>query len=595
MPLKWGVSTLVHSLVALRGCPLPGLVTVGDDGATRTRSFGELMVAVEGFAARLVSRGVRRGERVAIAAPDPEYMVVATLGALRAGVVPVVLPDPSSRAVEVWRATAMQIVRASEAQRLIRPSTSGAVPPLGELREQMIDDLGEHPLGPVFLANAANFKGDDLALLVCTMDRAGTWQATRYTHASLVAAADAALAETRSAEAGDKVLACAGLDRCLIAGVLAPLRRRVPFAIARLAPLDAPRWLRLVEELAVTVAIAEPATLAQVEGRVKPSRVQVAGIDGEKVAAVRAVAAGAPAQGSIQEARMERSEQDVASRASSSASEPAALGRSSGPRGQDAVLGGSTDGVGRSSGQRGQGVLPDSATSSAAAMLARSSGRRGQDVQRDGSASAAAAVVDGPSEQRGIDVPGDRATRAPEAMLGRQGGLRDGSTNRAERAGQEAIDRRTKLGEPLQYVVKDMSNATCSLADDELARAPRGELAAVAPGSVDDAIVVQGCSYDPQPIEREAARVPGICAGRVVALARPGKLSDELVVVAEGRPVDRAVLNTMAATLRRRIQTALGLRVAALVQVPVGALPRSVGGEVQRAAARALYASQPSA
>ncbi|MCY1067141.1 hypothetical protein OV090_20430 [Nannocystis sp. RBIL2] len=74
------MSTLVHSLVALRGCPLPGLVIVGDDGAKRIRSFGELVVAVEGFAARLVSRGIRRGERVAIAAPDPEYMVVATLG-----------------------------------------------------------------------------------------------------------------------------------------------------------------------------------------------------------------------------------------------------------------------------------------------------------------------------------------------------------------------------------------------------------------------------------------------------------------------------------------------------------------------------------
>nr|WP_276604078.1 AMP-binding protein [Nannocystis pusilla] len=133
----------------------PGLVIVGDDGATRARSFGELVVAIEGFAARLVSRGIRRGERVAIAAPDPEYMVVATLGALRAGVVPVVLPDPSGRSPEVWRAEATEVMRATEAQRVIRPSTRGSLPPLGEVREQLIDDLGEHPLGPVFLAPAA--------------------------------------------------------------------------------------------------------------------------------------------------------------------------------------------------------------------------------------------------------------------------------------------------------------------------------------------------------------------------------------------------------------------------------------------------------
>ena len=61
------------------------------------------------------------------------------------------------------------------------------------------------------------------------------------------------------------------------------------------------------------------------------------------------------------------------------------------------------------------------------------------------------------------------------------------------------------------------------------------------------------------------------------------------MVIAEGRPVDPAVLNTMTATLRRRIQAALGLRVAALVQVPVGALPRTSSGELQRAAARAQY------
>src|SRR5690606_41676215 len=108
-------------------------------------------------------------------------------------------------------------------------------------------------------------------------------------------------------------------------------------------------------------------------------------------------------------------------------------------------------------------------------------------------------------------------------------------------------------------------------------------------GRVGDVIVVHGCSYDPQPIEREAARVPGICAGKVVALARPGPLTDELVVVAEGRAADPAVLNTMTAALRRQIQAAIGLRVASLVQVPVGALPRTTGGVLQRAAARARF------
>lgn len=548
------MSTLVHSLVALRGCPLPGLVIVGDDGATRTRSFGELVVAVEGFAARLVSRGIRRGERVAIAAPDPEYMVVATLGALRAGVVPVVLPDPSGRSPEVWRVEVTEVMRASEAQRVIRPSSRGSLPPLGEVREQLIDDLGEHPLGPVFLANAAIFKGDDLALLVCTTDRTGTGQVTSYTHAALAAAADAALAETRSPEAGDKVLACAGLDRCLIAAVLAPLRRRVPFVIPRPPVRDAVRWRQMIDGLGVTVAIAESA-LAMIEEQTEPSRVRVLGTGGEKV---QAAAAESAVANQAQENLMGRHEQVVASTAASEGA--SALGGPGGRSEQD---------------------MSDAASEATAALA----GPRGQDANTDASASERAEKL----RASKAPVLAQISVREGATTPGRSSGLSLVAMRSQEVAG-ESLERTPRIGGAA--VRKDMSYPTFSSAVEVGDAAPRTEVALAAN---DDAIVVQGCCYDPQPIEREAARVPGICAGQVIALTRPGKLSDELVVVAEGRPVDRVVLNTMAATLRRRIQAALGLQVAALVQVPVGALPRTVGGELQRAAARALYASQPGA
>lgn len=532
---------------------------VGDDGATRTRSFGELVVAVEGFAARLVSRGIRRGERVAIAAPDPEYMVVATLGALRAGVVPVMLPDPSGRSAEVWRAEATEVMRASEAQRVIRPSAPGSLPPLGEVREQLIDDLGEHPLGPVFLANAALFKGDDLALLVCTTDRTGTGQVTSYTHAALAAAADAALAEARSPEAGDKVLACAGLDRCLIAAVLAPLRRRVPFVIPRPAVRDAVRWRRMIDALGVTVAIAESA-LAASEEQAEPARVRVFGTAGEKV---RAAAAESAVANQAQEKLMGRHEPIVASAASSEGSM-------------------TLDGPG------GRSEQDMSATASeATAALA---GPPGQD------ANSGAPASEGAGELRVTKAPvlGEVVVREGATVLGGSSG-RDvlslvAAALRPQDVGGASLERTARGGGATGR--KDMSYATFASAVEGGSAAPR---AGVALAANDDAIVVQGCSYDPQPIEREAARVPGICAGQVIALTRPGKLSDELVVVAEGRPVDRVVLNTMAATLRRRIQAALGLQVAALVQVPVGALPRTIGGELQRAVARALYASQPGA
>ncbi|MCY1067140.1 hypothetical protein OV090_20425 [Nannocystis sp. RBIL2] len=451
------------------------------------------------------------------------------------------------------------MMRASEAQRVIRPSSRGSLPPLGEVREQLIDDLGEHPLGPVFLANAALFKGDDVALLVCTTDRTGTGQVTSYTHAALVAAADAALAQTRSPEAGDKVLACAGLDRCLIAAVLAPLRRRVPFVIPKPPVRDAVRWRQLIDELGVTVAIADSA-LAMIEEQTEPSRVRVLGTGGEKVQAAAAESAVAD---QAQEKLMGRHEQIVASTASSEGA--TALGGPGGRSEQDMSV----------------------ATSEATPALA---GPRGQDANSGASAS------EGAGQLRVTKAPilAQITVREGATVLGGSSG-RDvlslvAAALRPQDVAGESLERASRIGGSSGR--KDMSYPTFSSAVEVGNAAPRVEVALAAN---DDAIVVQGCSYDPQPIEREAARVPGICAGQVIALTRPGKLSDELVVVAEGRPVDRVVLNTMAATLRRRIQAALGLQVAALVQVPVGALPRTVGGELQRAAARALYASQPGA
>ena len=88
--------TLVHTLARLRDSAAPGPIVVGDDGSARAWSFGELVAAAETFAARLIAGGARRGERLAIAAPDPRYLLVAVFGAVRCGAVPIVLADRSA-------------------------------------------------------------------------------------------------------------------------------------------------------------------------------------------------------------------------------------------------------------------------------------------------------------------------------------------------------------------------------------------------------------------------------------------------------------------------------------------------------------------
>lgn len=539
---------------------------VGDDGATRTRSYGELVVAVEGFAARLVSRGVRRGERVAIAAPDPEYLVVATLGALRAGLVPVVLTDPHGQTAEVWRAGVMEVMRASEAQRVIRPSVRGSMPLLGELREVAVDDLGEHPLGPVFLANPASFKDDDLALVACTMDRTGAARATSYTHATLAEAAEAALGET---QASDKLLSWVGLDRGLVSGVLAPLRARLPFVIARPDRLDAGRWLRLVDQLGATITIAERPTLLRADKRAQLPGVRVLAHD--EVPVVRKPAA----TGEGTEPRAEDTVRAVTVAVEASTSATAAETASAGASSGGAMGHGVKDMSAPTTASRGPGETDVSIPTAA------SRGPGGKDMSHPRVSPAQPigwSMRHGEEDMSGSARPVVRAPSGPWSI---------GRERRTPLSPAHAEPGSTLA--PAGGVIVWRFRGEDGAGEVAFARGEQTGAEAI------DVIVVQGCSYDPQPIEREAARVPGICAGQVVALARPGKLSDELVLVAEGRAVDRAVFNTMAATLRRRIQAALGLRVAALVQVPVGALPRTTGGELQRAEARELYASQAGA
>ncbi|MCY1011788.1 hypothetical protein OV079_40795 [Nannocystis pusilla] len=426
------------------------------------------------------------------------------------------------------------------------------------------------------------------------------------------------------------MLACAGLDRCLIAAVLAPLRRKVPFVVPRPAVRDAVRWRRMIDALGVTVAIAESA-LAASEEQAEPSRVRVFGTGGEKV---QAAAAESAVANQAQEKLMGRHEQIVASTASSagasglggpggrseqdmSVTASEATAALAGPRGPDANSGAPAseraEPVRVLAGPRGPDASSGGPASERAEQLPALAGPRGQDASSGAPASERAQqlrVLAGPRGQDVNSAPASERAEQPRVTKGpvlgevvvREGATvlggskgRDvlslvGAALRPQDVGGESLERTAKVGGAT--VRKDMSYPTFASAVEVGGAAPRAEVGLAAN---DDAIVVQGCSYDPQPIEREAARVPGICAGQVIALTRPGKLSDELVVVAEGRPVDRVVLNTMAATLRRRIQAALGLQVAALVQVPVGALPRTVGGELQRAAARALYASPPGA
>lgn len=515
------MSTLVHTLAALRGSDLPGPVAVADDGSVREYTLGALVAAVEAFAGRSLEAGLRRGDRVAVAAPDPEYMLIATLGVLRAGGVPIALADPSLLAPAAWTAAAEAIVRMSAARWLVRPA--GPALAVAGARPLVVDlGAGDVP-GDISLPDPDDFGAGELALLTYTAGSAGAPRGLPLTHAALVAAAEAALPAGLGLGAGDRVLDWLPLHLDVVGAIVAPLHRRVASVLVRHSPLDPRRWLRTVDHLRATVTAVASATLAQplrCDAALDLSRVRAILCNGDPLApaALRAFADTHAAVGLDARAIAPR----FLPIASAAPGEPLHVDRvAAEPYRRDGFA-------------APMGHAPEDLSLRALEFVSCGRPLPGYGVE----------IVDAEGEALGEREVGEIVALGPCAG---EGGLRTG--------------RRGYLADGRLYVT----------------------------GRVRDVITVHGCSYDPQHIEREAARVPGIPAGGVVALARPGAVTDELVVVAEGRAAEPAVLNTMAAALRRQIQGALGLRVAALVHVPSGALPRSTRGDLQRTRARALY------
>lgn len=515
------MSTVVHALAALRGSDLPGPVAVADDGSVREYRLGELVAAVEGFAARLLAAGVRRGDRVAVAAPDPEYMVIAVLGVLRGGGVPIALADPAILGPAAWGAAADEIVRMSAARWLIGPPVG--LPAVQGPRAVALELHSGHVHRDMSLPDPDDFRAGELALLNYTAGSAGAPRGLPLTHAGLVASAEAALPASLGLGPGDRVLDWLPLHLDVVGAIVAPLLRRVPSVLVRHSPLDPRRWLRAAGQYGATVTAVASPTLAQPlrgDPSLDLSRVRAILCNGEPPApaTLRAFTDAHAAAGLDPRAVVPR----FLPVASAAPGEPLHVDRvAAEPYRRDGFA-------------APIGHAPEDLSRRALEFVACGRPLPGCAVE----------IVDPGGETLGEREVGEIVAYGP--CVG-EAGLRTG--------------RRGYMADGRLYVT----------------------------GRVRDVIVVHGCSYDPQHIEREAARVPGIPAGGVVALARPGAVTDELVVVTEGRAAEPAVLSTMAAALRRQIQGALGLRVAALVHVPSGALPRTTRGELQRTRARALY------
>jgi fatty-acyl-CoA synthase len=105
-------------------------------------------------------------------------------------------------------------------------------------------------------------------------------------------------------------------------------------------------------------------------------------------------------------------------------------------------------------------------------------------------------------------------------------------------------------------------------------------------GRKKDIIIINGRNYDPQRMEWLVDDLPEVRKGSTVAFSRPGATSEELVIVVESRTQKPEALIDL---VKQKINENLQLMPADVVLAPVGSLPKTSSGKLQRAKTRLQY------
>jgi fatty-acyl-CoA synthase len=180
--------TLSEALRQLGDRTERGFVFVRPDGTERFCSFRDIGIEAERRAADLHARGLVKGDRVAIAVPDPDEFVLSFLGAVMGGIVPVpISPQLSFKNIESYHDTVAHIANASGASLLLTTTTTRQyvdpiVPRAPKLRGVLtVDELGKTDHGKVDVA----IEPTDLAFLQFTSGSTSRPKGVMVSHRNL--------------------------------------------------------------------------------------------------------------------------------------------------------------------------------------------------------------------------------------------------------------------------------------------------------------------------------------------------------------------------------------------------------------------------
>ncbi|MGF6889455.1 fatty-acyl-CoA synthase [Nocardia sp. GAS34] len=546
-------STFTQVLAENLGHSDSGYTFVREDGREDFVSWSELSREALLRGRRLLRSGLRKGERIALIVPEEQEFVLTFLGAVSVGVIPVPLYPPMSFGkLEAYCQDAAGILRAAGARVLLMPrSLADLLDPLVRAVEGLQSVVAEEFFAEPLVGSAPQPEAilpQDVMFLQFTSGTTAAPKGVRVTHASVLANCAAIISALGLERGRDRGVSWLPMyhDMGLVGFVLAPLIVRCPVSfLPTLRFALSPRlWLETVSRHRATVtfapnfglALAVKHTSAQELERLDLSCLRVVGCGAEPIhpETLRSFAAHFAAAGL-------RPGAVVPCYGMAEATLAISFSEIGVPLALDVI---------QKEPYHASGLArPASQTEAPGAQVAFVPCGR-------------------PIAGHRILIVDDAGNPLPERHIGEV--VFQGPSVAAGYHGDAEATRRS-------FTAHGLRTGDCGyLAEGVLYVTSRKK----------DLLIINGRNHDPQTVEWAAAEVPGLRKGNVVAFTRPGRATEEVVIVAELRRGDAA---TVARQVRGHIQAKLSLPVAEIILLPPGELPKTSSGKVKRSKTRQQY------
>lgn len=549
--------TLTEALGQLSDRTDRGFVFVRTDGTERFCSFREIGIEANRRAADLHARGLVKGDRLAIAVPDPDEFVLSFLGAIMGGIVPVpISPQLSFKHIESYHETVAHIVNASGASLLLttastRQYVDPIVPRAAMLRGILtVDDLGKEDHGNV----AVRIEPNDLAFLQFTSGSTSRPKGVMVSHRNLAWNSESFMIHGLAKDSSfDKGVTWLPLfhDMGLIGFVVGTIFTDIPVVFLPTANfVRNPRlWLDKIHEHRGTITYAPNFAYALVTKRLKDK--DVGGLD---LSCLRRAGCGAePIQAKTLRA--------FASKLAPAKLDPKAFLPSYGMAEATLAItfvphstGVRSDVIGMKSLEAGK-AKPIAPTDDESAHVLElvNCGRPFPEHH--------VAIVDEAGHRLGDRQVGQIITRGPSVTAGYYGEAE--LTAEAFKPGPD--------GETWLYT-------------GDLGYTVDGEIFIC--GRLKDMIIVRGRNFYPNDLEWVVSELPAVRRGNVVAFGVDVDGEEQVVLAAEGFESDAEALKQ---SIAQAILASFSLATHDVVVVPQGTLPKTSSGKPQRRKTRQMY------